>query len=173
MGCDIHAFIEVETLDNRGKIKWVDSAAQVFPGRNYEMFCCLSGLRGNHNPIFEPRGFPAELGHRTVNEFCLWNVGMMDEAVLEWNENICSDEQFEEYLKDGCQKYNENHIFRPYWHSASYLYTKEMEKVLNDYKKRVGNDEIDNNYVSILSMMKALEKNRDKIRSRFVFCFDS
>ena len=60
MGCDIHAFIEIESgvageFDSLCYVEWS------LP-RHYELFAALAGVRGEAKPLFPPRGIPNGLG---------------------------------------------------------------------------------------------------------------
>lgn len=60
MGCDIHAFLEIES----GTAGEYDSLYEVqfhLP-RHYELFAALAGVRGELKPLYPPRGIPTGLG---------------------------------------------------------------------------------------------------------------
>jgi hypothetical protein len=60
MGCDIHAFVEIES----GVAGEFDSLFYVEWGlpRHYEVFAALAGVRCEAKPLFPPRGIPSGLG---------------------------------------------------------------------------------------------------------------
>ena len=53
MGVDIHTILQVKKQN-----KWETIAKNVYDGRNYELFGILAGVRGQAEPIVEPRGYP-------------------------------------------------------------------------------------------------------------------
>ena len=53
MGTDIHTVLQVK----KGK-KWETIATDIYDGRNYALFSVLAGVRGQEEPIAEPRGLP-------------------------------------------------------------------------------------------------------------------
>lgn len=87
MGCDIHLYLEKYTSVN-GENKWVnvdhwqinphygiednESEYDLVPfywGRNYDLFSILAGVRGNIDPIDEPRGLPEDVTETTKREY--------------------------------------------------------------------------------------------------------
>lgn len=55
MGCDIHLHVEVKLHG-----KWEHYAA-LSPGRNYEIFSKIAGVRGQERPLAAPRGLPTDV----------------------------------------------------------------------------------------------------------------
>lgn len=53
MGTDLHTCLQVK----KGA-KWETIATDIYDGRNYALFSVLAGVRGQEEPIAEPRGYP-------------------------------------------------------------------------------------------------------------------
>lgn len=69
MGCDIHAFIE-KKIEGRWEL-----FAELHWDRSYSVFSRLAGVRGEHDPIEEPRGFPDNVSYSIKQEFAEWEKG--------------------------------------------------------------------------------------------------
>jgi hypothetical protein len=57
MGCDIHMFIEYSPYEGQGGRSWRSMGGRYNPGRDYDMFEVMAGVRGDA-AVFEPRGVP-------------------------------------------------------------------------------------------------------------------
>jgi hypothetical protein len=72
MGCDIHVMLEHR---KRGDERWdAMSYYPINPGRNYQKFSRLAGVRGDGEgyPYIEPRGMPHDASWATCNEYWLF-----------------------------------------------------------------------------------------------------
>lgn len=68
MGCDIHCYIEYQFPSDVAERYWRDFGGEFSPGRNYEVFGRLAGVRGNGNAV-APRGVPDDIGHRARRDY--------------------------------------------------------------------------------------------------------
>lgn len=74
MGVDIHTALQVKQQG-----RWETIATNIYDGRNYALFGVLAGVRGQEEPIVEPRGYPKgfmvdeDNGHPIADE-----AGFMD-----------------------------------------------------------------------------------------------
>lgn len=87
MACDIHAYIEVKIAG-----RWVCHSQPKMP-RSYDLFSKIAGIRGGHDPIVPPRGFPADASEITRIEYEYdgndahtpgWLTGAEMRAIDEW-----------------------------------------------------------------------------------------
>ena len=53
MGVDIHTVLQIKRQG-----RWETIATDIYPGCNYALFSVLAGVRGQEEPIAEPRGLP-------------------------------------------------------------------------------------------------------------------
>ncbi len=79
MGCDIHCVLEVRLSDGKGHFKWVCADPMRYDpyfddrygfqlivetnapdDRDYDYFAALAGVRGDIEPVIEPRGIPKD-----------------------------------------------------------------------------------------------------------------
>jgi hypothetical protein len=95
MGCDYHPHIEMQATDGTWHRAedivpdpWYDPNEPVSnwnqpevrdqwgkPGRNYELFTMLAGVRGpEHMAITPPRGIPDDVGDETRAEYEAWSI---------------------------------------------------------------------------------------------------
>lgn len=66
MSCDVHGFVEVKV-----KGKWQAYSA-IKTLRDYTLFARMAGVRGDEDPIAEPRGFPEDAAMITRLEYEWW-----------------------------------------------------------------------------------------------------
>lgn len=176
MGCDIHLYIEAENQDE----DWIDSYGQIYPGRNYEMFSLLAGVRcyDNNLHLFEARGIPKNLGYWTIGDYYL--IVREDEdkkaPVEASGEGCCWRSTAEKWVKDGWAKWEDierkKRVNNPDWHTPSYLYKDELATVIKKYKATQKHNPVA--YNGILGFMRAIERSsHKKLKSRIVFWFDN
>ena len=69
MGCDIHCYIEYKPA---GSDDWSDFGGRINPGRNYDLFAKLAGIRNYDEitPIAKPRGMNILIVGRTKHAKC-------------------------------------------------------------------------------------------------------
>lgn len=176
MGCDIHCYIEQE------KDGWAMSIGEIFPGRDYDMFELLAGVRcyNENSAVFPPRGIPKKLGWQADEAF---HIHVLDDDISEndkklisqWSENYCTPESAKRWVAEGCSKYaneQKNMITHPDWHTPSFLYTHELDQIIKTYKQK-HNKRNPLHYIGILKMMKELDKASTGAKARLTFWFDN
>ena len=160
MGCDIHGYIEYKTKDSD---QWWQWGNQILGPRNYGMFGLLANVRCD-GCVYPPRGFPRD---SSIYDYWLYVV---DHAT---DENECTRNLAEEWVKNGSSFYEDETKIRvsdPDWHSASWLTTKEFERVMKKYEK-LSDDDAESpffvEYKAALAAMLCLPN------ARLVFWFDN
>ena len=165
MGCDIHCYIEYKDGDS-----FNDFGGRINPGRNYEMFELMAGVRGEvANALIEPRGMPQDAGSsaRYDNTHFIYK-GATDDHSIE-------PEKAEKWVKDGIAEYIYDNqgkptwVTNPDWHSHSWLTTAEFAKVLRSYKAKAPYSVVE--YEAILAAMQSFEDAG--FSARLVFWFDN
>lgn len=158
MGCDIHLFLEYRHLNN----SWRNFGGPLNPGRNYNLFAALAGVRGGGAGAI-PKGLPDDIGCVTKyhNEMCV-----VDKEPLE--ENCISLAVAEKWVASGASKFThgKSKVTHPDWHSHSWSTVEEFRQAVN--KNCPGNVE----YAAILSAAESLQRNTD-YTVRFVYWFDN
>ena len=93
MGCDIHAYAEVN-LNN----KWT-YYGKVHIDRNYFVFGKMAGVRGESiEPISLPKGFPGDVSELTKMEAGIWRHDMHSASwlnikeLIELKNSLCSED---------------------------------------------------------------------------------
>ena len=163
MGCDIHPFIEYKNSDS-----W-SFFASVHIDRDYGLFHCLAAVRGYDaevKPISEPKGMPKDISSAVIDEYCYFISESNDDSHI-------SKEKAEEYIKSGSsERFDEYHITRPDWHSASWLTLSEVKEAykryLNYYKAYIEkpidvktSDEFHKFIEETKNIHKPIERNKD------------
>ena len=122
MGCDIHLYVEYSHARTTG---WANFGSRFYPGRDYDTFARLAGVRGKSEALIPPRGLPAwnSLSWQVCNDYFL----IVDEQFKD--EGYCSPVDAERWVKNGTSTVWENgtlkRISHPDWHHASWLTTQE------------------------------------------------
>lgn len=160
MGCDIHCYIEYKHPESE---IWSDFGGRINPGRNYDLFAKLAGVR-NYNekpPAIPPRGMPADAAYAADGDNKLFiteteGAGCVTPATAA------------EYVKHGSVYVNGSDdkptwVTHPDWHSHSWLTTEEYAKSVED------SGEFE--YLAILAAMQSFEENG--CAARLVFWFDN
>ena len=165
MSCDIHLYIEHRPTDPKARYgyEWQGFGGRINPGRDYEIFGLLAGVRGG-TALVKPRGFPTDASFeaRCDNQLYLTDNEVAGERetqktkAQEWVDRGNS----EFLIRDG-KPYAVTH---PDWHTHSRLTSKEFEAAIFDH---INEEE----YWAILAAMKSFEKSGHE--ARVVFWFDS
>lgn len=171
MGCDIHAFVEVE--HTVGEDKHIHCFAELSLDRDYVLFGILAGVRVPIKPVVEPRGIPDKLSGMALSKYCLFVADDGKECLYE---NECSRDDAESWVKSGSSKWwNINHtiVTNPDWHTASYLYLEEVQDACFQYSVRENKmlDFEPKQLLLVSSMMTWLSEDGKK--PRFTFWFDN
>ena len=90
MGCDIHLHIEY-----RVNGKWEHYAAP-HVGRWYDLFSVMAGVRGEYEPIVEPKGFPEDATIFTRWDYEMFGIDAHSASYLQ-NEEIL---QLSKWIKE-------------------------------------------------------------------------
>lgn len=196
MGCDIHCYIEYKKPDRDG---WSDFGGRINPGRLYQMFGALAGVRSRTVNFLQPRGVPNDMSYASKNDYWLFIVeNNTDES------GFCTVEQAKRYiasgsiLKNPTEPFLHNSVSHPDWHSHSWVTPDEFEQAIAVHLKANGfqintarlpapqelsalttTDENSNNwalselteYWAILAAMRCFEQQG--FQSRLVFWFDN
>ena len=121
MGCDIHCYVEYK---NKAIDRWSPFGGAINPGRNYDIFAKLAGVR-NYNgvkPVAERRGMPDDAAY--VARYA--NVLFVTTSP---GEEYVTPGQAAMWVASGSSKYvgDENQwVTHPDWHSHSWLTTQEF-----------------------------------------------
>lgn len=170
MGCDIHIFTEFRNTssDAWSKHWYALNYHPINPGRNYELFKRLSGVRGhNDNPI-ATQGWPEQVS-----------------SSAEYNSRIYIDPELKGEERRGgrvsleiaSQWVNSNYswfihdpdskkviaVSNPDWHSYGHCTVKQMTKALRGCSSA--------EYRAMLAAARSLEK--DGMEVRFLFYYDN
>ena len=167
MGCDIHMYIEYKDKD---VCFWENFGEKVYPGRWYNIFAKLCGVRmdadWDFEPVSKPKGFPIDAAEITIND----NYMRVSDSP---NRNECSRNNAEHYVEVGDSQYRDEKkqmVSNPDWHSHSWASTEELRSVLEspelNLKKR--NACV---WFATLDAMKSLEASGKDVR--IVFWFDN
>lgn len=164
MGCDIHIFVEYKIDDT-----WYDGdyymptrdfsktgrryeRMEIFPGRCYDLFGLLAGVRGNVKPIKSPKGLPKDCNKGIKIEAEKWDSDAHNHSWYTLRELIkCKKYQtieHEGWVTDEDAKridngephaewvvYSSNGKFRNYreWKTKEYL----LESIVTKLKERI------------------------------------
>jgi len=133
MGCDIHCYIEYK---KKNSDRWINFGGRINPGRNYQMFGTMAGVRNDSVVYIEPRGFPEDCGYSAKNDNLLYISEFEEEGHV-------SKEKAEQCVKYG-QKYVKDSegvdtwVTNPDFHSHSWLTSIEFEISIANYLKHMG-----------------------------------
>ena len=157
MGCDIHCYIEYKSPNTEG---WSDFGGRVNPGRNYDLFGKLAGVRRSEvTPVVEPRGLPEDISYAASSDAWIYVSSTGS------GEGCCTQEQAERWVGWGARYRDPEKMFisNPDWHTHSWLTTDEYAAAIE------GSSEPE--YAAILAAMRSFEENG--FQARIVFWFDN
>jgi hypothetical protein len=166
MGCDIHVFLEFRSTKypNAG---W-DSFTwhPINPGRNYEFFAKLSGVRGmaKEDPVASP-GWPQQISWAARE----WNTKRINKPDGALDPARISTEQAEKWVKGSSSQYiydedgNVIAVTHPDWHSHGYCSLETLTKTIRGNSSSV--------WRAIIAAAKSLKK--DGYEVRFLFAYDN
>jgi hypothetical protein len=162
MGCDIHLFIEHKRKDSK---YWSSFGGEINPGRDYEIFARLAGVRNRLEeeitPVAPNRGLPEGTSYIIKDENTLW----IDDDTPEY-EGHCSSCKALSWIEQGISKMDGEHrITHPDWHSHSWCTTDELQKVLMDCEY------VDSEWKVVLKASMYFEELGEEVR--LVFWFDN
>lgn len=166
MGCDIHCYVE-HRIKGNGEMWW-SFGGRINPGRNYQMFGLLAGVRVNIKPLVKPRGLPTDVGYSAQED----NQHYISD---EPDENNVTLKQAEDWVRRGISQFVNGSsgqpvwVTDPDWHTHSWLNPTEWEQALTTYDAT--NYPIQIEYVVLLKILKAFEEAGRE--ARIVFWFDN
>ncbi len=162
MGCDIHCYVEYR---RKGGSYWSDFGSRINPGRNYELFSVLAGVRGNATPLVPPRGIPSDLAFQSSYDYWIFVVeGESDGYVSVENAQRWIDAGYSKlrYPKEPLLK---NWVSDPDHHTHTWLTSHEFAAAVE-----AGRGGLE--YRALVAAVKALEDD-GKNDVRVVFWFDN
>jgi len=168
MGCDVHIITEFRNPDsNVWSKEWRALNWQPMnPGRNYDLFSKLSGVRGyNEEPIATP-GWPEQVSWAANLANTIRVV--TDLKPEEHREGCCSMETAEKWTKCGSRFVKDKDgnitgVTHPDWHSHGHCTIEQMSKALRKNSSP--------EYRAMLAAARSLEK--DNMEVRFLFFYDN
>ena len=164
MGCDIHIITEYKSKSNN---HWYSLGSYpTNPGRNYDLFAKLSGVRGNSHedsPIATP-GWPSPTSWAAKFATTL--------RVIEPTETLREQTAYradaEKWVKSGLSQWVKDDdgvarsVTNPDWHSYGHCTVEQMAKALRKNSSP--------EYRAMLAAARSLEK--DGMDVRFLFFYD-
>jgi hypothetical protein len=161
MGCDIHLYIEYCYNPDKTDAYW-QSFGHIRPGRDYEMFTALAGVRGSYEPIVHPRGVPDKMGFESE-----WDYYLTVNDKYKDQEGYCSTTTADRWVEEGTGERilplqdgtSIRKVVNPDWHTPSWLTAEEFEGAIKLSEDRCG-DKSNPSYQAILAAMKALPNAR-------------
>lgn len=170
MGCDIHAYVEHRERDADSKTWW-PFGGRINPGRNYDVFEKLAGVRGElSNAIVQPRGLPDDLSWESSDDYWRW-ISYKGEV-----SDCVSPEKAEQWHRYGAPYKGTvgdgddrpRYVGDPDAHTPSWVTVDEFAQAL-EAATRYGAAGVQ--YRALLAAMRVLRQdNRDV---RLVFWFDN
>lgn len=164
MGCDIHCYVEYST--GNPPDYWFSFGGRINPGRDYDLFARLAGVRNydNVDPVIPPRGMPkGNLSWQVLEAATLFvTPGPSD------NPEYCTRERADQWVKNGQSEYHDEAMSRvthPDWHTHGWVTPEEFATVL-DRTPHVGVE-----YRALLAAMQTIAKEGNAVR--LVFWFDN
>ena len=166
MGCDIHIYVEYKEVSSKN---WYPFGRRFNPGRSYNLFDKLAGVRGCSSPETAGRGIPKDVSWAadhdnivSIDYKLMPNHGSSDNCVdsvtaAKWVET-CGSKYIEDQIVSGGKP---SAVTNPDWHSRSWCTSKEFAKVV-----KYGGAE----YKALLAAVKYLERNHEV---RLIFWFDN
>lgn len=182
MGCDIHCYIEYKPRPKMptGPVeRWFTFGGRMNPGRNYDMFGFLAGIRGDGPPVVPPsdRGIPDEMAYEAANDWWLF-INYADDDENDDDTGMCTPTAAKSYHQMGSRyrgtvtttDKRPQYVEHPDWHTPSWLTPDEWEQALGLYCALNPQYPVPDEYDAMLAAMRSLEGNNEV---RVVFWFDN
>jgi hypothetical protein len=150
MGADIHTYLEyrrkpVNETDEYSK-NWQTFGGRINPGRNYWMFGLMAkGVRSDFKEGIPAKGVPEDIGYVAFDDLTLW----ISDDPKEEDERSTSLETALNWAKSyGCKIKNDREgkprwVESPDWHHHSWLTLKEFVQVMELYKIKAKQDNVE------------------------------
>jgi hypothetical protein len=150
MGADIHTYIEyrkklTDETDEHAK-NWRCFGGRINPGRNYWLFGLMAqGVSSNFKEGKPAKGLPKDIGYVAFDDLTLW-ISDNPENNEEGSTSLETAKEWESSY--GCKITNDSEgkprwVENPDWHTHSWLTTQEFAEVLEMYKEKAKQDNID------------------------------
>lgn len=163
MGCDIHCYLEYK---RPGSEHWSSFGGRIKPGRNYDFFARLAGVRNSIGvePILPLRGFPKDAGWAAKGDNYLFIVDDDDRDGA--GEGSCARSLAERWVREGSSEYSEcrRYVTHPDWHSHSWVPADAFEQAIPIGERSPVHS-------AILAALRSFES--DGFEARVVFWFDN
>lgn len=158
MGCDIHLYIEYKPS---GADRWRSFGERINPGRNYQIFGRLAGVRCEDEQHIAPRGVPEDMSYSALGDHWLYVTDRPGDG-------SCTRQDAERYISNCGSRWRgseQKHVSHPDWHTHSWLTTSEFADAIGGF------DSGEFEYRAILAAMRSFEA--DGCVARVVFWFDN
>lgn len=170
MGCDIHCYIESgrkrrdHDADGSEKVFWSGFGGRINPGRNYDIFGLIAGVRREELKLFDPRGIPDDVA---------WSARFDNEIFIHETpgEGYVTPETAANWVELGASRYTDDTqkwVTSPDHHTHTWLTPDEWEQVITHESLTYGADD---DYFAMLAAMRELEKRGNLVR--VVIWFDN
>lgn len=166
MGCDIHVFLEYKSTkypnDRWDSFTW----HPINPGRNYELFTKLSGVRGvpKEDPV-ATRGWTKQISWAAD----VWNTKRINKPGGALDPERISPDLAEIWVNSGSSQYiydedgNIMAVTHPDWHSHGHCDLKTLQKALKRNSSVI--------WQALIAAAKSFEKGGYEVR--FLFAYDN
>ena len=171
MGCDIHCYVEFrqkkEVHDDWSK-RWSSFGGRINPGRNYELFTRLSGVRGYTEKFIANSGLPEDIAYAAQHDNQLY-IDYNGDAGARGYSGAVTPENAARWIDSHQSRYIKNHegknahVTNPDWHSHGWVTPAQLSKALRGM--------LSIEWKAILAAMKSLEKSNQEVR--MVFWYDN
>lgn len=164
MGADIHMYAEYR---NPGYDGWVAVGGRTNPGRDYDLFGKIAGVRCD-GQLFPTRGLPEKLGYQSRSDSQLY----VTDATLSPDEGAVTRERAESWVAGGSSTWTDERkafVSHPDWHSHTWLTPAELRRVLE--APREADWGIEASWWAYLALGEELERRGKE--ARFVIWFDN
>lgn len=173
MGCDIHAFIEID----HGQADLWPFGEFHFP-RSYRLFSALAGVRtrDDETPLYPARGLPDSISYEVIAKF-YQRIVPDDQSQHAWMRGIdfVTESEANETLKLDksklCIVNKQRFLADPDWHDPSWLTHQEILDALAHHGIPI--DELSIEFKTAMEAMLMLSKHYGTNKVRLVFWFDS
>ena len=170
MGCDIHMYVEYKDKKDVGTQyeRWTPFGGHFNPGRSYDLFSLLAGVRSGDRPMYPVLGFPQDAAYAANIDNHLY---VHDQETHD--ESVTNRKTAEKWVTSGISHWaNEDHtkVTHPDWHTHSWLLLEQFEDVIKTYKRKAGYKPLE--YMALRDAMRTLA-NKGANHVRVIFWFDN
>lgn len=164
MGCDIHMYLEYKNKMDNGH--WRAAIGHLNPGRHYDLFGRLAGVRSDVPQLVPLRGVPEDMSYYAAGDFWMY-------VSEEGGENTTSKEGAREWVERGLARWRnekQDAVSHPDWHSHSWCSPDELKACLVAQRKANPGDWCIE-YFMLLAAARELEKFGMEVR--IIYWFDN